>query len=448
MPEYYILNDEGIPERHIGEVQDAPVDFKKMMLDYGWVPPVAYGAYKLAEPLVEKGRDYLKSRKLGKQKESPMAFGDEGIIDVSSRDVTVKEPVPKGWEEIVAKSEANAASKAAEAAAKANPIPTGMTPGIPTGQPNVSVNPAGAFTQPSGYGVAPPAPVLQPGQFDPSRIGQPLQDPLAGGGFQTPAQEIGPRPSLGQAVATGGNVAQETKQVIANLVDEVPKPVTPVAPTTSVKKTKGVKPPVETELRTGYEFRPGFGTSDTYLVDTIGPEKYKIARMELNEGKPFGKYDVNLVQDVMNKYRVGEKVTSEVAKAAGAGAMSSPGGVPSKSIQRGLQIGGILGMGLPAWLAARAAELPGYDEAMARAGQAVPGMGTSANAMPFSRGEEMSQMGRAYVTAGNQNYRAQLEQQLSIEKDPARVNQLIGELQKLGTVGAGRGIAPPSAYQR
>lgn len=444
MATYFTLSDDGTPEQHTGEVADAPVDFKKMMLDYGWVPPVAYGAYKLAEPLIEKGRDYLKSRKLGKQEKGPMAFGDEGIIDVASRDITTKEPVPKGWENIVAQSEKNAAAKAAEAAAKANPLPTGMTPGFPITQPNVSVSPEGAFTQSSGYAAAPVAP---PNQFDPSRIGQPLQDPLAGGGFQTPQQEIGPRPSVGQAVATGGNVNQAVNQTVANLVDEVPVPAAAV-PTTPVKKTKGVKPPVETELRAGHEFRPGFGTSDTYLVDTIGPEKYKIARMELNEGKPFGKYDVNLVQDVMNKYRVGEKVTSEAAKAAGAGAMSSPGGVPSKSIQRGLKVGGVLGMGLPAWLAARASELPGYEEAMARAGAAVPGMGTSANAMPFSRGEEMSQMGRAYVTAGNPNYRAQLEQQLSVEKDPERVNQLIGELQKLGTVGAGRGIAPPSAYQR
>jgi hypothetical protein len=294
-----------------------------------------------------------------------------------------------------------------------NPIP-GTVSNQPAGIPS-AVNPMDRLTQ------QPPTPqMIQPKAVAPTAV-----DTLAAGG--TPTQ-----------IAT---------QTAAQAIDEVSVPATAV-PATPVKKTKGVKPPVETELRAGYEFRPGFGTSDTYLVDTIGPEKYKIARMELNEGKPFGKYDVNLVQDVMNKYRVGEKVTSEVAKAAGAGAMSSPGGVPSKSIQRGLKVGGVLGMGLPAWLAARASELPGYDEAMARAAEAVPGMGTAANAMPFSRGEEMSQMGRAYVTAGNPNYRAQLEQQLSIEKDPARVNQLIGELQKLGTVGAGRGIAPPSAYQR
>ena len=92
MAEYFTLSDNGTPEQHTGDVSDAPVDYKKMMLDYGWIPPVAYGAYKLAEPLIEKGRDYLKSRKLGKQEKGPMAFGDEGIIDVSSRDVTEKEP--------------------------------------------------------------------------------------------------------------------------------------------------------------------------------------------------------------------------------------------------------------------------------------------------------------------------------------------------------------------
>jgi hypothetical protein len=224
-----------------------------------------------------------------------------------------------------------------------------------------------------------------------------------------------------------------------------PPPSTP--PTPVLNKTSA-KSAIETELRPGHEFRPGFSTSDTYLLDGLGPEKYKIARMELNEGKPFGKYDVQLVKDVMNKYRVGEKVTAAAAKAAGAGAMSSPGGVPSKSIQRNLKIGGVLGMGLPAWLASRAAELPGYEEAMTRANEAVPGMGSSANAMPFSRGEEMSKMGNAYVTAGNPNYRAELQQQIANEQDPKRLDQLIRELQKTGTVGAGRGIAPPSSYKR
>jgi len=89
---YFTLNDDGIAEQHTGEVADTPTDYKKMMLDYGWIPPVAYGSYKLAEPLIDKGiaktRDYLKSRKLGKQEKGVMSFGDEGIIDVPSRDVT------------------------------------------------------------------------------------------------------------------------------------------------------------------------------------------------------------------------------------------------------------------------------------------------------------------------------------------------------------------------
>ena len=204
----------------------------------------------------------------------------------------------------------------------------------------------------------------------------------------------------------------------------------------------------KSELKPGYEFRPGFGTSDTYLVDTIGPEKYKIARMEMNEGKPFGQYDVNLVKNVMDKYRVGEKVTAEAAKAAGAGAMSSPGGVPSKSIQRGVKVAGVLGMGLPAWLAARASELPGYEEAMNRANAAVPGLGESANAMPFSRGEEFGKLGKSYVTAGNANYIREIRSQLETEKNPARKAILQEELQKAGGSGSGRGIAPPSEYQR
>jgi hypothetical protein len=185
-------------------------------------------------------------------------------------------------------------------------------------------------------------------------------------------------------------------------------------------------------LKPGYEFRAGFSTADTYLVDSLGPEKYKIARMELNEGKPFGDYNKDLVKSVMDKYRVGEKITPEVAKAAGAGSMSSPGGVPSQSIQRAVKFGGVLGMGLPAWLAARASELPGYDEAMGRAGQAVPGLGVSVGVTPFSRGEEMGKLGSSYVTAGNPQYRSQLEDQLKTEKDADRRSILIDELRKIG----------------
>lgn len=285
MAEYFTLSDNGTPEQHTGDVSDAPVDYKKMMLDYGWIPPVAYGAYKLAEPLVEKGRDYLKSRKLGKQEKGPMAFGDEGIIDVSSRDVTEKEPVPKGWEEIVAKSEANAASKAAEAAAKANPIPTGMTPGIPTGQPNVSVNLAGAFTQPSGYSVAPPAPVLQPGQFDPARIGQPLQDPLAGRGYQTPVQDMGPRPGVGEAVATGGNVDQAIKQTVANQLDATPvtpKPVAPVPPSAAVKVEGLVR-----DAQGNFQYPPGMSPAAIEGHKAFNQQYPEHARALEAEGK-FG----------------------------------------------------------------------------------------------------------------------------------------------------------------
>jgi len=184
-------------------------------------------------------------------------------------------------------------------------------------------------------------------------------------------------------------------------------------------------------LKPGYEFRAGFGTSDTYLIDQLGPEKYKIARMELNEGRPFGAYNLELNQSVMDKYRVGEKMTPEVAKAAGAGAMSSPGGVPSKSIQRAVKFGGVLGMGLPAWLAARASELPGFDAAMGRANEAVPGLGVSAGILPFSRGEELGKLGASFVSAGNPQYQSQLQDQLKTETDVERKAILMEELRKI-----------------
>jgi hypothetical protein len=86
---------------------------------------------------------------------------------------------------LLERSEINKAAKAAEAAAKTNPIPSGMTPGIPTAQPNVSGNPTGAFAQQPNYGAPVPA-GPPPSQFDLSQLGQ-SRDPLAGRGFQQPA---------------------------------------------------------------------------------------------------------------------------------------------------------------------------------------------------------------------------------------------------------------------
>lgn len=289
-----------------------------------------------------------------------------------------------------------------------------------------------------------PAPVnLTPADVAARAAGMPVAPPAAPMAPAVPTAPVAPAAPVAEGPLSTAGKQWGDLGTTPKTPDVPEAAVVPPKPVEVAKaEVEGAKPPrirrtaeqiaADAVLKPGFEFRAGFNTADTYLVDALGPEKYKIARMELNEGKPFGDYNKDLVKGVMDKYRVGEKVTAEAAKAAGAGAMSSPGGVPSKSIQRGVKVAGVLGMGLPAWLAARAAEVPGYEEAMARAGKAVPGLGVSVGVTPFSRGEEMGKLGASYVSAGNPQYRSQLEDQLKSEKEPERRSVLIDELRKIG----------------
>lgn len=214
-------------------------------------------------------------------------------------------PIPKGWEDIIAKSNANAAAKAADAAAKANPVPAGYQAGIPN-----AVSPMSQLTAPQA--PAPQAPAPQ-GGFDPSRIGQPLQDPLAGGGWQQPAQEIGPRPSVSEAVATGGNVDQAVKQTVADLVDE--KPVAPLSQPEIKSFTRDAKGNIQwpkemsPAAKAGAELFAqqypdhaqklaaegkfaimGGGAADNNLFNAYGKELRKTILNEVNQGQMGGAY--------------------------------------------------------------------------------------------------------------------------------------------------------------
>jgi hypothetical protein len=101
------------------------------------------------------------------------------------------EKAPKGWEQILAKSQENAAAKAAEAAAKANPVPVGYSSGIPN-----AVSPMNQLTG----GATPPSPIAN--------------------AFLPPSP---PPPSVSDTVATGGNVTKAVTQNIANDLDVLTK---------------------------------------------------------------------------------------------------------------------------------------------------------------------------------------------------------------------------------
>jgi hypothetical protein len=107
---------------------------------------------------------------------------------------------------------------------------------------------------------------------------------------------------------------------------------------------------------------------------------------------------------------------------------------------------GMLGMLAGAGLLGVAGSQKG-QEAMSRAASAVSDLGISPDIFA-GKGEELGKLGKSYITAGNPNYIREIRAQLEVENDPARRAILQEELQKAGGSGAGRGIAPPSSYQR
>jgi len=186
------------------------------------------------------------------------------------------ESIPKEWQGIWARSQQNAAAKAADAAAKVNPVPQNYTPSVPAVQPNVPVNPAGAFTQPSNYG--------QTTLNAPSQLGQPnvTAAPIV------PTAEVGP--------------------VTTNAA-----PVIPTEEKTS--KTSKKKSEVKTfkstaDIPEGFVFRPDVGNLDRSIYNILGPEGRQYAKDVLNEGKMFGEYkgaDYNdKVKQIIGAY--GEKL--------------------------------------------------------------------------------------------------------------------------------------------
>jgi hypothetical protein len=432
MAKYYTLDEDGNPVEHEGEAHDMPTDYKQKLLEYGWIPPAA----ALGAKVVKEGVNLYKSRRSAKEKPSPMAFGDEGIIDVPSRQVPEKQPIPKGWEDIIAKSEANAASKAAEAAAKANAVPAGYTQGVPG-----AVNPMDQLTtQPAAYplikpealaGAVAPAEPMQAAQL-------PVAPPSQNQSAQFRASQLGNQapppaapPEAAPPAPLASSVAQRTRrnaeQIAADreaLLASAPEGRLPSAP--NPKKSNKLMPG-DVVGQGGWHWYQG----------QMGPEA------EENWLRTFGRTNVP-VKDVQQAMKEGRLAGPVVPEGKQGGAFPREATVPNY-IKGRASLGSILSTAAGAGLMATAGS-PEGQEAMRRAASAIRDLGVSPD-MLMSKGEELGRLGNSYVNAGNQNYRAELQQQIAVEQDPKRLNQLIRELQKTGTVGGGRGVAPPSAYR-
>jgi hypothetical protein len=332
-------------------------------------------------------------------------------------------PIPKGWEDIIAKSEANAAAKAAEAAAKANPLPQGMTPGIPTGQPNVPENPTGAFSQPSGYSQA------------------------------------APQQTLTQAVETGGDVGTALKADVAKMVDEAAG-VAPIAPPQELLtgtgkpayagqgpaaeiRTKGKKsgePMLRNnyakieDVPAGYAFVPGAQHIDTSRTN-IGQTEYTKAYTS----RPFPASNELAVQESNDINRLLGRPTRAEAKAAGLTLPPQTPGITKHVLEskgtpfmgtKAAKVGGVLG----ALIA-----IPDLVNAQTVGQRGMAGANLLESVLPL--GAQINEAGAPGVQQSQVSQAALLGSPYA-QTEWAKTQRLRER------AGAGRGIAPPSAYQR
>jgi hypothetical protein len=255
---------------------------------------------------------------------------------------------------------------------------------------NVSVNTTGAFTQPSAYTQAPvPAQAAAPAQVaqQPVQTAEPVIPKPASSG--TPA---------GQVVATAAT-PQAVEATVAK-TEPVVKVKAPVEPTT---------------------FRADLGPGDNWLYNTAGPEKRKAILKEFNNGKPAKTYDEaqrlwNMYVESRREGFAGPEMNKEVRQERGIPPRENFG-----PLGKVAKVAGVAGLALTAAQmaqAAQAARKGDYSQAAEMGFNMlglVPGLGVGFSALTHAGG---------------------------LNKDEDK------QLAYLQKVGAGRGIAPPSAYMR
>lgn len=196
----------------------------------------------------------------------------------------------------------------------------------PIGQPAAPLAPT-----PLAPAMAPvAAPVAAPAQAAPVTYVQPGQSFAT-----TPNEFVGPpapiRPNPEEFVGPMRPVAPPPGEFIGP-----PRPVPDAGPNSTATKavadtvtdliktegavktgTRGPAPGTSTKIQLtpeqlGMKMPIGFGTGDTWLYNTLGPEKYQAFVQEVNQGKPFGN-QYNLAQKAYQETYLGPKLPPKIA---------------------------------------------------------------------------------------------------------------------------------------
>lgn len=319
-----------------------------------------------------------------------------------------------------------------------NPKDAAIIGGALKNQAGISVNnpyQTSPYTQPTTGPFFNPAPPAAP------------QAPVA------PTDPLAPRPNpyMTPSVQTGvqtGNATQAVQAVVAQELDKA----TGVAPTEPVTPKAPKKEPAVATFKTladvpkGYEFRSDVGNLDRSMYNILGPEHRQYAKELLTGGQMFGN-SPNVNADVSRlSTQYFQKLQSEIPETILSRDERRAQGIPSKFGNYGLQgfgkvakVGGVAGTLFAVADIANAAQQGKYGQA------AVQGVDVATDYIPMVA---QLKQGLAPTEAGAPGVSKQTIQSSALLGSPYAQTEWAKNQRLKEKAGAGRGIAPPSAYMR
>jgi hypothetical protein len=327
----------------------------------------------------------------------------------------------------------------------------------------ITVNPAGAFTQPSGYAqpnIQAVAPNVAPTAVAPT-------DPLA----SRPNPYM--TPSVQEGVETG-NTAKTIQSVVAKEIDQstgmyrdaqgnmvYPKEMSPAARTGAEVFSKQYPDIAKTLEGKGQFAILGAGSGDNSLFNSYDSELMKKLRNEVNQGQMVGP-DVNYtsrinpaIQAISPETALGKELAdlkatqlANQSKGGTSGKLGIPatiGGEKGGLMKAPNQVRDIVKAGGPALLlmamadAAKAAQQGRYGEAAIRSAD------VATDYIPMLA---QLKQGLSPTEAGAPTVSKQAIESAALLGSPYAQTEWAKKQRLKEKAGAGRGIAPPSAYMR
>jgi len=391
----------------------------------------------LATPLIKKGIEGIKSRSIGQPQ-------IDRTIDIPMDTVEKRNMSPFAQQFETTYGVPLSKAEAITGGPITNPKDAAIIGGALKNQAGISVN--------NPYQTSPYTPAPIPFELDEYSksgmiTGQQPKTPVA------PTDPLAPRPNpyMTPSVQAGvqtGNATQAIQAVVAQELDNA----TGVAPTEPVTPKAPKKEPAIASFKTladvpkGYEFRSDVGNLDRSMYNILGPEHRQYAKELLTGGQMFGN-SPNVNADVSKlSTQYFQKLQSEIPETILSRDERRAQGIPSKFGNYGLQgfgkaakVGGVAGTLFAVADIANAAQQGKYGQA------AVQGVDVATDYIPMVA---QLKQGLAPTEAGAPGVSKQTIQSSALLGSPYAQTEWAKNQRLKEKAGAGRGIAPPSAYMR